>query len=486
MSENLKEKTIAGMLWSSVGRFGTMLINFLSNLVLARLLMPDDFGCIAMLYVFIAVSAIFVNGGLGMALVQRKNPTHLDYTTVFYWNLSVSLLFYLILFFSAPAIARFYNMPLLSDVLRVQSITLLIQAFAIVQATQLQKQLRFKELSVRNLIASAIGTIIGIVLAFCGFGVWSLVVSAICSALASVFLLWHMSSWRPTWEFSFASWWSLFSFGGLMLLSNLVETIYTNLQRLIIGKMFTAADLGYYNQAKKLEEVPTTTLSTIVNEVSFPIFSQLQDDREKLVLALRKNIKAITYLNFPLMLLLIVIAHPVIVLLYTAKWEAAVPYFQILCIMGAIYTLNTLNTNIIKSLGKGKIFFFLQLSKRILGIGLIIAGVQFGIMGMLYAITLTGYLCYLINAIVVGRLLGYGLWRQTRDWIVCMIVTLLATAAAWACGHWWHINEYLMMGIQIVVFSASYIALSLLFKLEGYTIYRDVLVAKWKQYRKRS
>ena len=265
MPENLKEKTIAGMLWSSVGRLGTMLINFLSNLVLARLLMPDDFGCIAMLYVFIAVSAIFVNGGLGSALIKRKNPTHLDYTTVFYWNLAVSLIFYLLLFFTAPAIARFYAMPQLSAVLRVQSLTLLIQAFAIVQATQLQKQLIFRELSIRNLIAAIIGTVIGIAMAFWGYGVWSLVASSLCSAVASVLLLWRMSSWRPTWEFSWKSLGSLFSFGGLMLLSSLVETIYVNIQRLIIGKMFTASDLGYYNQAKKLEEVPTTTLSTIVN-----------------------------------------------------------------------------------------------------------------------------------------------------------------------------------------------------------------------------
>lgn len=486
MPENLKDKTIAGMLWSSVGRLGTMLINFLSNLVLARLLMPDDFGCIAMLYVFIAVSAIFVNGGLGTALIQRKEPTHLDYTTVFYWNLVVSLFFYLLLFFTAPAIARFYAMPQLSAVLRVQSITLLIQAFAIVQATQLQKQLRFRELSIRNLIAAIIGTVIGIAMAFWGFGVWSLVASSLCSAVASVLLLWRMSTWRPTWEFSWKSLGSLFSFGGLMLLSSLVETIYTNLQRLIIGKMFTPGDLGYYNQAKKLEEVPTTTLSTIVNEVSFPVFSRLQDDRQQLHRALRKNIKAVTYLNFPLMVLLIVIAQPLIILLYSAKWEAAVPYFQILCISGAIYTLNTLNTNIIKSLGKGSLYFVVQLSKRLLGIGMIVAGVQFGIMGMLYAVALFGYLCYIINAVVVGRLIRYGLFSQCRDWIGYMLVTLLAAAAAWGLSFIPHLHPYLIMVLQILLFCGVYLALSLLFKLEGFSIYWEVVVQKWKQIRNRS
>ena len=486
MSDNLKEKTIAGMLWSSVGRFGTMLINFLSNLVLARLLMPDDFGCIAMLYVFIAVSAIFVNGGLGMALVQRKNPTHIDYTTVFYWNLVFSLLFYLLLFFTAPAIARFYAMPQLSAVLRVQSITLLIQAFAIVQATQLQKQMRFRELSIRNLIAAIIGTVIGIVMAFCGFGVWSLVASSLCSAVAGVLLLWRMSSWRPTWEFSWQTLGSLFSFGGLILLSNLVETIYTNLQRLIIGKVFTAGDLGYYNQAKKLEEVPTTTLSAIVNEVSFPVFSQLQDDRDKLVSALRKNIKAVTYLNFPLMSLLIVIAHPVIILLYSMKWEASVPYFQILCLYGFLYTLNTLNTNIVKSLGKGLLFFFLQLSKRLLGIGMIIVGVKWGgIMGMLWSIALFGVLCYVINAIVVGHLVQYGLFRQFFDWLPCLLVTAFATGATWLMGHFCPINEYLLMLLQILLFGVLYLVVSHGFKLEAFAMYRDIVISKWNRFKNR-
>lgn len=475
------------MLWNSVGRLGTMLIGFLSNLVLARLLMPDDFGCIAMLYVFIAISTIFVSSGLGSALIQRKNPTHVDYTTVFYWNLFFSLIFYLLLFFSAPAIARFYDIPLLKNVLRVQSLTLLIHAFAMVQSTQLQKQLRFKELSIRNLIAAVVGTIVGVGMAFAGFGVWSLVASSLCSALAGVLLLWRMSSWRPTWEFSWKSLGSLFSFGGLMLLSNLVETIYVNIQRLIIGKLFAARDLGYYNQAKKLEEIPTSTLSTIVNEVSLPVFSQLQDDRDKLVMALHKNVKAITYLNFPLMMLLIVIAHPIITFLYSSKWEPSVPYFQILCLYGFLYTLNTLNTNIVKALGKGALFFFLQLFKRLIGIGMIVVGVKWwGIMGMMWAIAIFGLVCYIINTIVVGKLLRYGLPRQFLDWLPCLLVTAAAAAVAWASGRVLHINEYVLMIIQALLFSFVYIFISHLFKLEAFTIYSEIVKTKWQHFRNRS
>ena len=326
MSKNLKQKTISGMLWSSVGKFGTMGLQFISNLVLARLLMPSDYGVIGMLHIFIAVSSIFVTAGFGSALIQKKNPTHIDYTSVFYWNLVAAVVFYAILFFCGPAIARFYEMPELCIVLRIQSLSLIIQAFSTVQSNQLQKQLRFKELSIRNIVATLIGTVVAIIMAYFGYGVWSLVASSLVSSTAGVFLLWRMSSWRPTWEFSWQSLKELFAFGGLIALSSFVETVYSNIQGLIIGKWFSPSDLGYYSQARTL-----------------------QDDKQRLLVGVRKNVNTITYLNFPLMVLFVVIARPLVLLLYGAKWEISIPYFQILCICGMVYTLNTLNTNVIKS-----------------------------------------------------------------------------------------------------------------------------------------
>lgn len=319
MAGNLREKTVSGMLWSSVGKFGTLALTFVSNLVLARLLMPSDYGCIGMLQVFISISGIFVTAGFGSALIQKKHPTHIDYTSVFYWNLVAAIVFYFVLYFTGPAIARFYAMPELCSVLRVQSLSLIINAFSTVQSNQLQKQLRFKQLSIRNIIASFIGTIVAITMAFMDMGVWSLVANSLVSSFIGVLLLWKMSSWRPTFEFSWQSLRELFSFGGLMALSAFVETIYTNLQSLIIGKYYSANDLGYYTQAKKLEEVPTTALSQVVNDVSFPVFSSIQDDRSRLLLALRKNVKSITFLTFPLMVLLLIIAEPLLLLLYGGR-----------------------------------------------------------------------------------------------------------------------------------------------------------------------
>lgn len=481
MPNDLKQRTISGMIWSGIGRIGTVSILFVSNLVLAHLLMPDDFGCIGMLYVFIAISGVFVSGGLGQALIQKKEPTHTDYTTVFYWNLSTAVFFYLILFFCAPAIARFYDIPLLRDVLRVQSLVLLIQSFSFVQVTQLQRDLRFKSLSTRNIAAALAGMVVAIVMAVLGFGVWSLVASAIVSAIVNVLLLWRMSSWRPTLTFSLQSLKSLFSFGGLMLLSSLVETLYTNIQSFVIGKCYSAKDLGFFTQAKKLEEVPTTSLSAVVNEVSFPVFSALQDDREQLVHGLRKNVKAVTYLNFPMMALLIVIAHPIITLLYGAKWDVSASYFRIIALSGMIYTLNTLNTNAIKSIGKSKIYFFIQLAKRVIGIALIVSCVRFGIMGLLWAVAAAGYICFFINAFVNGKLIGYGILSQIKDIGVCYLLSILIGAATFFVGNALPLPPYPVMFIQIVLYTLLYWLFSVLLRLDGYNTYKEIILNKMKK-----
>ncbi len=469
------------MIWTGIGKFGTVGLSFLSNMVLARLLLPDDFGCIAMLQVFVAISTILVTAGFGAALVQKKEPKHIDFTSVFYWNLAASIVFFGVLYFCSPAIAQYYKMPDLSAVLRVYSVVLIIQAFSTVQSCQLQKQFRFKELSVRNIVATLCGTVVAIVLALCGFGVWSLVASYIVSALVGVLLLWRMSSWRPTLEFSFQSLKDLFAFGGLMALSSLVETIYTNLQSLILGRLYTSADLGFYSQAKKLEAVPTDALSQVVNQVSFPVFSAMQDDKERLLAGLRKNIKAITYLNFPLMALMIVVAHPLITLAYGKGWEVSVPYFQILCISSMVYTLNTLNTNVIKSLGKSKIYFYVQLTKRLIGIGLILFGVQFGIYGLLWGVTSVGYICFIINAIVNKRLIHYGIWNQIKDVGLCYLLAVVVAAATYFLGSLLPIHEYIVMFIQIILYAGLYLAFSIVFKMEGYETYKEILMEKLKK-----
>ena len=349
-----------------------------------------------------------------------------------------------------------------------------------VPSNYLQKQMRFKELSTRNICATLAGMVVSVVLALLNFGIWSLVASSLVSTITSVLLLWGMCSWRPSLEFSIDSLKELFGFGGLMLVSSLVESIYTNLQSFIIGKWYSPQDLGYYSQARKLEEIPTTALSSIVNDVSFPAFSSLQDDKTHLRNSVRKTLKSITYLNMPLFALLIVIAQPLIRLLYGMQWDTSVNYFRILCLSGMIYTLNTLNTNVIKSLGRSGIYLIVQLSKRVIGIGLIIFGFQYGIFGLLWAITSVGYICFFINAAVNKRLLGYGIWDQLKDVGGYYLISILIGAALLGLGQILPVNQYVLMIIQTVLFCGLYLLVSHIGQLEGYLTYRGILLERWK------
>ena len=471
------------MLWTAIGRFGIMGITFISNIILARMLTPKDFGCIGMLHIFIAVSEVFVIGGFGSALIQKKNVAHIDYTTAFYWNITASIITYAILYFSAPYIAEFYNMPLLCDVLRVQGLSLIINAFAIVQSTQLQKNLNFKDFSLRGIYAALVGSFVSVVMAFMGYGVWSLVGMTLAMNVANVLLLWKMSDWRPTLEFSFDSFKNLFSFGGLLALSAVVTTIYNDIQGLIIGKFYSPQDMGYYSQARKLEQVPTNALSAIVNQVSFPVFSTINDDLNRLKANVRKNIKSISFLSIPLCALLIVIAKPLILLLYGDQWDESVLYFQLLCLSGMIFVINCINLNVIKSLGKGKVFFTIQISKRIIGICMIIAGVRFGVKGVVTSVVLTFYVDFIINSIVNSKLIGYGLKQQLFDIGSIILLSAGIGIVVYLIGSYLNLHQYLIMIFQLVAFMGLYITLSRMLKMEGYSVYKKVAIELLKKHR---
>lgn len=480
VEENLKQKTISAMIWSTFGKFGTLGISFVSNIVLARLLMPEDFGCIGMLQIFIAISDILIIGGFGAALVQKKNPTHIDYTSVFYWNLISSVLMWILIYLCAPYIAAFYSMPILSEVLRIQSISLIINSFAIVQSNKLVKQLRFRELSIRNVFASLVGTIVAITMAFLGHGVWSLVYSTIISSITSVLLLWNMSKWRPTLEFSIKSLKELFAFGGLMALSSFIDTIYTNIQGLIIGKWYSAVDMGYYSQAKRLEHVPTSSLSQIVSQVSFPVFSSFQDDKIALLNGVRKCVKSVTFINFPLSVLMILIARPLILLLYGERWEPSIFYFQILCVGAMMYTINTMNNSVMKALGKSRIFFYVRVAERIIGIFLIIIGANYGIKGLLYAVAINSYINYFIISYVNKILLNYGMIKQFKDIGKILSIAILSGLVTYALGQFLDVHYIIELSLQLMLYVTLYIGISHVLKVEAYSIYKNIITERIK------
>ena len=477
MPETLGTKTITGIIWSLIQRFGVMFVSFITNMILARILTPDDFGTVGMLLIFLSVANTFVDGGFAAALIQKKNPSREDYSTIFYWNLLVSVVLVAVLYITAPFIALFYKIPLLESILRVQSLVLIINAFSIVQQNILIKRLQFKRLALINLIANAIGAIVSIILAYQDYGVWCLVYKNLVSALGIALIVWIFSQWRPVLVFNKNSFRSLGGFGIMILFSNLVETIYTEIQGLIIGKVYSAKDLGYYTQAKRLEEIPTLGFSAAINQVTFPIFSSAQGNVEFMKDIVRKNMRMISLFVFPLYTLLIIIAEPLIVLLFSDKWLPAVPFFQILCLVGMIYPQNTVNTNVVKALGLGKLYFYLQLGKRLLGILFIFVGMQVGgLRGLMWSLVIISYVVFVINTFFANKLIHYGLKLQCHDIVKPLIFS----------GFSFLVISYLfpedesvgIMLVQSAVFICIYFLLTYLFNSKELKLVLNFLMHK--------
>ena len=410
--------------WSLFQKFGALGIAFICNIVLARLLMPEDFGAVAMLLIFVNISNSFIDGGFGSALIQKKEPTEDDYSTIFWWNISISVLLVVVLYLTAPCIADFYQMPILAEILRVISFVLVINALSVIQLNILRKTYNFKQLAIINIIATSASSGVAIICALYGWGVWSLVVRSILMQFITTTIVWCTTQWIPKLQFCYRSFKSLGNFGGMILLSSLVETIYTELQGLIIGKAFSARDLGFYTQAKKLEEVPTSSLSYAINQVTFPLFSSIQDKKDEIKSVVSKNVKFISFLVFPLYSIMILVAQPLITLIFTDRWADSIPLFQILCYVGMIYPLNTINTNIIKSLGKGKLYLIFQFSKRLIGAVILLLCIQFGIIGLMWAMVIVSVLILIANAVVTDRLIDYSFKHQIGDLLPPLFISI--------------------------------------------------------------
>ena len=329
MEKSLKQKTLVSTVWASIQQFGRMGISFLSNIVLARLLMPEDYGTIGMLAIFMAIAAVFIDSGLGNALIQKSDITDKDYSTIFYFNFGMSVILYFVLFLAAPTIAQFYHMDVLCKILRIYGLVLIINSLTIIQNARLRKALSFKYLSTSSILSAIVSTSLGIFLAFKGYGVWSLVAMNLVEAIVRSSLLWVQCRWLPKPLFSVSSLKSLFGFGGFLLANSLLYTFRRNVLSVVLGKLYTSRDLGMYSQAKNLEEIPISSISSIVEQVSFPVFSKLQDDKDRFRQMQRNSILALGFLCIPLMFLIMVIAKPVIVFLYTDKWIEAVPFLQL-------------------------------------------------------------------------------------------------------------------------------------------------------------
>lgn len=463
MAENLKDKAVKGVFWSAIQKFGISIISFLSNIVLARLLTPDDYGCIGMLAIFIVISNSLILGGFVSALIQRKEVTSFDYSTVFYWNLIISILLYIVLFISAPYIAFFYKIDLLSNVLRVLGLTLIINGLSAVQTTILRRNMQFDKLAKINISSTTLSVVTAITFAFLGYGVWSLVIQQIALGVFNFIFLWSSTIWKPKMEFSYQSLKEMFSYGSFLMLSELVNNLCDNVQGLIIGRKFSPSIMGFYAQAKKLEEVPTQSISQLVTQVTFPIYSRLQDDKPKLKYAEKEILGIMNYVNYPLMALMIVLAEPLFGIIYGEKWLASVPYFQILCVAGLVNCMQSVNYQIVAAIGRSKKLFYWNFVKRGGGLAFMLFGLIWGVKGLLWGMVAGFYISYFINAMLAFPATNYSLSQQILDTVPLLLITLIsAVVELFFSDFYKSYISWLFLGS--FVFLLTYMGLSLLFK----------------------
>jgi len=403
-------------------------ISFIVGIVLARLLTPHEFGLIGMITIFIAISTSFINSGFGNALIQKKNCTQKDYSTVFYFNLLMGVIFFLILFFSAPAISRFFNEPQLIHLIQVLGIVLIIDALTIIQRTILTKRIDFKLQTKVSIISSILSGILGLTMALKGFGVWSLVVKQISQQTVNSVLLWTWNRWRPLFVFNVDSFRQLFSFGYKLLISGLIDTLYRNIYYLIIGKYFSAQELGYFTRADQFQSLPSSNVQNVISRVSYPVLSSIQDDIPRLREAYKKLIRSTMLITFILMMGMAAVARPMILSLIGDKWESSIIYLQMLCFVGMFYPLHALNLNMLQVQGRSDLFLRLEIIKKLLAVPIILIGIIWGIKAMIFAMIVNTVISYYLNSYWSGKLIGYSFTQQIKDIFPSFFLALVVNA----------------------------------------------------------
>jgi len=412
---SLKQKTINGMLWSISERFSLQGVQLVVSIILARLLEPSQFGLIGMLSLFMAIAQSILDSGFGSALIQKKNANNIDNCSIFYFNIFIGTLLTLLLVGLSPSIAGFYDQPILIPLTRFLSLNIIINGFGLVQSTLLSKQMNFKAQLKIHLISVIISGCVGIGLAYLGWGVWSLAIQSVLNTLIKTGLLWIFSSWKPRLLFSFNSLGSMFSFGSKMLLSGLLNTLFKNIYLAIIGKLFSATELGYYTRASSMEQTAVSATSSSLGKVMFPAMVPLQDDNTRLRKAYRKTIGVSLFFHFPLMFGLIGIADPLIRFLMTDKWAPSIPYFQLLCISGLFYPLHVLNLNILQVKGRSDLLLRLEIIKKVFTVLAILITYRWGVTGLIYGQIVSSAIAYFLNSFYSGRLVNYPMIDQIRD-----------------------------------------------------------------------
>lgn len=475
MTHSLKSKIVHALFWSLFERGGQQGIQVVISIILARLLLPAQFGLIGMLAIFMAIAQSFLDSGFGSAIIQKKDATHVDSCSIFYFNIVVGIVAAGLLCLAAPWIAAFYEEPALTPLTRFLSLNLVINSFALIQSTLLVKHIDFKTQSKVSIVATISSGIIGVTLAYRGFGVWSLAIQSVTSTVFRTVLLWFFSEWRPSLVFSFAALKSMFAFGSKLLFSGLLDTLFQNIYFVVIGKIFTATDLGFYSRAKSCERLSAQNLTRSISRVTFPVFSTIQNDNTRLKRGVKKALSLLALVNFPLMIGIMVTAKPMVLVLLTGKWLPCVPYLQLLCVVGLLYPMHALNLNVLTAKGRSDLFLRLEVLKKILVVISIAVTYRWGIQAMIYGQIGVSLLAYYLNTYYTGRLIGYPLREQIFDLLPYLGMAAVMGIGVYSLQLLQFPNNWSLLISQVLAGVIIYLALSRIFKISAFLEIVDLL-----------
>lgn len=430
--ENLKQKTKTGIYWTFFNQFANNGLGFVVSIVMARLLTPEDYGITALPNVFLGLATVFIGGGFGVAMVRKPDLTEKDISTAFYYSISVGILCYVILFFASPFIAEFFEQPVLTPLVRVTALTFILSAMTTPQQIILQRRLDFKTPARISITTNIIGSIVGIAIAYLGYGLWALVITGVVTCFCSLFLYWLAVRWVPKEKWSKESFKYLWGIGNKLVGSDLLNTLDSSIVPLVIGKFYTPADLGFYNRADSLSKLPAFQINNVIQSVTFPVLSKMQDDFEAMIRGYRKMIRTTTFIIFPIMALLAALAKPIIILMLTEKWTESIIYLQILCFVTVWFPISSMNGNILRVTGRTDFLFNLMLKKKIISFVIMMCSLPFGVMWFCVGMIITQIFNVYLNITTASRVSKFSFIDQIKDIKHILLLTLIMFVAVYS------------------------------------------------------
>lgn len=465
MENNSKSKVLSSLIWKLSERVGVQGVQFVLQIILARLLSPEDYGLIAIIMIFIALANVFIQSGFSTALIQKKDTDEKDYSSVFYLSLLLAGIIYSVLYLSAPLIGKFYSSIELVKVLRVLSLTLFLGAFNSIQNVIISKKMEFKKQFLSSIVAVVFSGILGVILAYKNFGVWSLVYQQLVSQFLICLILLKIVDWKPKLEFSFEKIKELFKFGSKLLLSSLIDTLYMNITSLVIGKFYSPSMLGYYNRGNQFPQMIVSNFNGSIQSVLFPALAAEQENKERLKNIVRRSTVTSSYIIFPLMIGLMVVSEPLVKLLLTDKWLPCVPYLRIFCLSYALWPIHTANLQAINAIGRSDIFLKLEIIKKILGIVILIISLKYGAYAIAIGVLISGILASFVNGYPNKKLLNYGYLEQVKDILPSLVLSMVIGGGIMLVTIF-NLSNIVTILSQIILGIITYLILSYLLKLE--------------------